>query len=117
AGKLQVADEVFSVPLTLHYVTTMAEKLKSGEVEARQVLFEEDDEVDSPEKEKRRVQAFLKQVSALRRLGNERTKLEQAKGKATTREIVKRERRILALQAKIKEGLAELELGERHITA
>ncbi len=57
AGKLQVADEVFSVPLTLHYVTTLAEKLKSGEIDARQVLFEEDDEVDSPEKEERRVRA------------------------------------------------------------
>src|SRR5262245_11505285 len=33
AGKMQVADEVFSVPLALHYVMTMAEKLKSGEVE------------------------------------------------------------------------------------
>ncbi len=117
AGKLQVADEVFALPLTLQYVGTMSEKLKSGEVEARQVLFEEDDEVDSPEKEKKRVQAFLKDVAGLRRLGNERGKLEGAKGKATTREIVKRERRLAALQGKIKEGLAALELGERHITA
>src|SRR5438093_2062846 len=44
AGKMQVADEVFSVPLALHYVMTMAEKLKSGEVDARQVLSEHDDE-------------------------------------------------------------------------
>jgi RNA polymerase primary sigma factor len=117
AGKLQIADEVFSLPLTLQYVTTMAEKLKSGEVEPRQVLFEEDDEVDSPDKEKRRVQGFLKQVGGLRRLGTERTKLEQAKGKATTQEIVKRERRLAALRTKIKEGLAGLELGERHVTA
>src|ERR1043165_9282833 len=63
AGKMQVADEVFSVPLALHYVMTMADKLKSGEVEARQVLFDEDDEVDSPEKEERRVNAFLKSVA------------------------------------------------------
>jgi RNA polymerase primary sigma factor len=115
AGKLQVADEVFSVPLTLHYVTTMAEKLKSGEVEARQVLFEEDDEVDSPEKEERRVQAFLKAVGPLRRYAMEREKA--AVGKKSAKESAKRDKKLKGLQDKIKTGLVALELGERHISA
>jgi RNA polymerase primary sigma factor len=115
AGKLQVADEVFSVPLTLHYVTTMAEKLKSGEVEARQVLFEEDDEVDSPEKEERRVQAFLKAVGPLKRYAMERGKA--AAGKKSAKESAKREKKLKGLQDKIKTGLVGLELGERHISA
>jgi RNA polymerase primary sigma factor len=115
AGKLQVADEVFSVPLTLHYVTTMAEKLKSGEVEARQVLFEEDDEVDSPEKEERRVQAFLKAVGPLRRYAMEREKA--AVGKKGAKENAKRDKKLKGLQDKIKSGLVALELGERHISA
>jgi RNA polymerase primary sigma factor len=115
AGKLQVADEVFSVPLTLHYVTTMAEKLKSGEVEARQVLFEEDDEVDSPEKEERRVQAFLKAVGPLRRYAMEREKA--AVGKKGAKESAKRDKKLKGLQDKIKSGLVALELGERHISA
>ena len=115
AGKLQVADEVFSVPLTLHYVTTIAEKLKSGEVEARQVLFEEDDEVDSPEKEERRIRAFLKAVGPLRRYAMERQKA--AAGKRSAKETAKREKKLKTLQDKIKAGLVALELGERHISA
>jgi RNA polymerase primary sigma factor len=115
AGKMQVADEVFSLPLTLHYVTTMAEKLKSGEVEARQVLFEEDDEVDSPEKEERRVQAFLKAVVPLRRYAQERERT--ATGKKSAKESAKRDKKLKGLQEKIKAGLVGLELGERHISA
>jgi RNA polymerase primary sigma factor len=114
AGKLQVADEVFSVPLALHYVMTMAEKLKSGEVEARQVLFEEDDEVDSPEKEERRVQAFLKAVAPLKRLSADRGK---SGGKKNSKDAAKRDKKAAAVQEKIKAGLVALELGERHITA
>ncbi|MGH9391544.1 MAG: RNA polymerase sigma factor region1.1 domain-containing protein, partial [Vicinamibacteria bacterium] len=83
AGKMQVADEVFSVPLALHYVMTMAEKLKNGEIEARQVLFDEDDEVDSPEKEERRVRTFLKAVGPLKRLAAERAKISARAKKGT----------------------------------
>ncbi len=115
AGKMQVADEVFSLPLTLHYATTMAEKLKSGEVEARQVLFEEDDEVDSPEKEERRVHAFLKAVGPLRRYAMERQKT--ATGKKSAKDSAKRDKKLKGLQEKIKAGLVALELGERHISA
>jgi RNA polymerase primary sigma factor len=115
AGKLQVADEVFSVPLALHYVMTMAEKLKSGEVEARQVLFEEDDEVDSPEKEERRVQAFLKAVAPLKRLSADRGKAGGKK--ASSKDAAKRDKKAAAVQEKIKAGLVALDLGERHIAA
>jgi RNA polymerase primary sigma factor len=117
AGKMQVADEVFSVPLALHYVVTMAEKLKSGEVEARQVLFEEDDEVDSPEKEARRVQAFLKAVGPLKRYAAERDKLVPIAKKGSASEATKRDKKVKGLQEKIKGGLVALELGERHISA
>ena len=115
AGKLQVADEVFSVPLALHYVMTMAEKLKSGEVEARQVLFDEDDEVDSPEKEERRVQAFLKSVAPLKRHATERDKLLGKKG--TAGKDAAKEKKVAAILEKIKAGLVALDLGERHIAA
>jgi len=117
AGKMQVADEVFSVPLALHYVMTMAEKLKSGEVEARQVLFDEDDEVDSPEKEERRVQAFLKAVGPLRRYSADLAKTSGGTKRGSTKDVVKREKKLHALQEKIKHGLVALELGERHISA
>jgi len=117
AGKMQVADEVFSVPLALHYVMTMAEKLKTGEVEARQVLFEEDDEVDSPEKEERRVQAFLKSVVPLKRCAAERTKIAGQAKKGGAKEATKRDKKLKGLQDKVKAGLVALELGERHISA
>ncbi len=117
AGKMQVADEVFSAPLALHYVITMAEKLKSGEVEARQVLFDEDDEVDSPEKEQRRVQVFLKAVGPLKRYAAERAQLAPAAKKASAKEAAKRDKKLSALHEKLKAGLVALELGERHIAA
>jgi len=116
AGKMQVADEVFSVPLALHYVMTMADKLKSGEVEARQVLFDEDDEVDSPEKEERRVNAFLKSVAPLKRLSSDRSKPGGGK-RTSAKDAAKRDKKAAAIQEKIKSGLVALELGERHITA
>ena len=117
AGKMQVADEVFSVPLALHYVMTMAEKLKSGELEARQVLFDEDDEVDSPEKEERRVQGFLKAVMPLRRAAGERGKLSAGAKKASAKDAAKRDKKLATLQERVKAGLVALELGERHIAA
>jgi RNA polymerase primary sigma factor len=117
AGKMQVADEVFSVPLALHYVMTMAEKLRNGEVEARQVLFDEDDEVDSPEKEERRVKAFLKSIAPLKRLASERGKLAGKAKKGTAKDVAKRDKRLAAIQEKIKAGLVALDLGERHIAA
>jgi RNA polymerase primary sigma factor len=117
AGKMQVADEVFSVPLALHYVVTMAEKLKSGEVDARQVLFEEDDEVDSPEKGERLVQAFLKAVGPLKRYAADRAKLSAGTKKGSAKEVLRREKKLQSLQEKIKSGLVALDLGERHISA
>ena len=117
SGKLQVKDEVFSLPLTLHYVLTMAEKLRTGEVEARQVLFEEDDEVDSPEKEERRVKAFLKSVTPLKRYSADVAKAGKAGAAKRRPGDERRDKKLLALKQKIKAALVAIDLGERHITA
>ena len=117
SGKLQVAEEVLSLPLTLHYVITMADRLRAGEVEPRQVLFEEDDEVDSPDKEERRVKAFLKAVSPLKRQATELSKLATGRSRAGVKETAKRDKQYETMVQKIRISLEAIDLGERHITA
>jgi len=95
----------------------MAEKLKSGEVEARQVLFDEDDEVDSPEKE-RAPRAGVPEIRGAaeapgRRSHQGRRRIEAGSAK----DVAKRDKKVAGFQEKIKSGLVALELGERHIAA
>src|SRR5438128_11612431 len=78
-GERQVREAVFSLDLALQYVLTLAEKLRRGEIEARHIFGDDEPETEPAEgtesKEHKRAEAFLRQVSKLKRLAGERDKL------------------------------------------
>ena len=80
---------------------TLAEQLKSGEIEARQVFGDDEDETERPRraetKEDKRADAFLKHVGELRRLASERDEARRpsAARPKTLEDAAKREREAL----------------------
>src|SRR6266481_4469064 len=119
SGELEVRKAVFSLPLALQYVLNLADRLRDGEIDGRHLFGDEDEEPanaeGAPEREDARVAAFLKHISRLRRLVNEREKLVEAKGKKrmSAKTLNKTEQRIEAIKPSIHSVLAEVPLGER----
>src|SRR5262245_63415033 len=79
AGEREVREAVFSLDLAVQYVLGLADRLKRGEIEARHVFGDDEtptteggDTAESGPREDKRADAFLKQVSKLRRLVGER---------------------------------------------
>src|SRR5439155_296440 len=79
SGEREVREAVFSLDLALQYVLALADKLRRGEIEARQIFGDDEPETEPAEgtesKEDKRAEAFLRQVSKLKRLAGERDKL------------------------------------------
>src|SRR6266404_5557859 len=121
SGELEVRKAVFSVPLALQYVLNLADRLRDGEIDGRHLFGDEDEEPanaeGAPEREDARVAAFLKHISRLRRLVNEREKLVEAKGKKrmSAKALNKTEQRIQAIKPSIHSVLAEVPLGARQV--
>src|SRR5262249_42834741 len=77
SGEREVREAVFSLDLALQYVLTLAERLRRGEIEARHLFGDDEPETDAAAegaetKEDKRADAFLRQVSKLKRLAGER---------------------------------------------
>ncbi|MGE0820767.1 MAG: RNA polymerase sigma factor RpoD [Candidatus Binatia bacterium] len=118
AGETQVRQEVFSVPLALRYVISLGEKLKQGEIEARHIFGEEEEEtVDTEGKEDPRVEILLGRVPALKRFTREWEIAEQQLHKRlAVKEKEKAAKKFLEIRAKVEMTLSNLPLGRRHIT-
>ena len=98
AGERQVREGVFSLDLALQYVLNLAERLRKHEIEARHIFGDDDqtgeqtEQVEGAEpREDKRGDAFLKQVSKLKRCAGERDKLIHERDKARTSKV-RRER-------------------------
>jgi len=118
AGEKQVKSEVFSSPLALRSVISLGEKLKQEEIEPRHIFGDDEEEVDASGKEDQRVEFFLGRMGPLKRLANEREKLEQMlHRRLTTKEREKVQKKLQETREKIQTTLAALPLGRKHITA
>src|SRR5207249_11991407 len=88
SGEREVGEAVVWLDLALQYVLTLADKLRRGEIEARHIFGDDEPETEPAEgtesKEDKRAEAFLRQVSKLKRLAGERDKLVAEAGKAKT---------------------------------
>jgi len=122
AGELEVRKAVFALPLALQYVLNLADRLRDGEIDGRHLFGDEDEEPanaeGAPEREDARVTAFLKHVSRLRRLVNEREKLIQlktGKKRISAKNLQKVGQRLEAIKPAIHEVLAEVPLGARQV--
>jgi RNA polymerase primary sigma factor len=123
-GENEIKESIFSIPLALQYVITLAQKLKDEELTPREVFGDEDDDKSSDEqkeqqddRDQQRVEAFLKHLPGLKKLAGERTRLEQsARGRKSGAESAKLEKKREALADKIKAALFAMPLNRKHIT-
>ncbi|MFQ5352162.1 MAG: sigma-70 factor domain-containing protein, partial [Candidatus Binatia bacterium] len=70
AGLHEVRDCVLALPVATDYIIGLSERIKTGEIEPRDVFSEdsEEDKVSSPERDEKKVKVFQKQVTVLKRL-------------------------------------------------
>ncbi|HJQ85106.1 MAG TPA: RNA polymerase sigma factor RpoD [Candidatus Binatia bacterium] len=121
AGEKEVREGVFSLDLALQYVLTLAERLRHGEIEARHIFGDDEPETEPAEgtetKEDKRADAFLKQVSKLKRYAGEREKLvaerERAKTSKARRDRI--DKRLLVIKQCVRDCLLEIQIGAKHV--
>ena len=123
AGELEVRKAVFSLPLALQYVLNLADRLRDGEIDGRHLFGDDEEEASNGEgqteqREDARVGAFLKHISRLRRLVNEREKLvaEKAKKKTSAKAAARIDQRLENIKPSIHGVLSEVPLGARQVT-
>jgi RNA polymerase primary sigma factor len=122
-GEREVREGVFSLDLAVQYVLNLGERLRRGEIEARHI-FGDDEATDTEAtaegaetKEDKRADAFLKQVSKLKRYAGEREKLIEEREKAKTSKM-RRERidkRLEVIKQCLREALLEMQIGAKHV--
>ena len=117
AGEKQVRREVFSVPLALRYVLSLGDKLRQGEIEARHIFGDDEEEIDATGKEDQRVELFLGRLSGLKRLAGERERAEHLLHKRLpAKERERAAKKLADVRERVQEALMALPLGRRHIT-
>ncbi len=121
SGEREVREAVFSLDLALQYVLTLAEKLRRGEIEARHIFGDDEPETEPAEgtesKEDKRAEAFLRQVSKLKRLAGERDKLvaEADRAKTSKARRTRIEKRLVIIARAVREVLLETQIGAKHV--
>jgi RNA polymerase primary sigma factor len=124
-GEREVRDAVFGLEMAVGYVLNLADRLKRGEIEARHVFGDDEQQptdqtaTETTEvKEDKRADAFLKQVGKLRRLVNEREKLRAEAERVKTSKIrkVNIAKRLDTIAANVKEQLLGTKIGAKHVT-
>ena len=122
-GENEIKEAIFSIPLALQYVITLAQKLKDDELTPREVFGDDDDDKGSSDekdqqddRDQQRVEAFLKHLPGLKKLAAERQRLEQqSRGRKSGAEAAKLEKKREQLAEKIKAALYAMPLNRKHI--
>ncbi len=121
SGLHEIRDCVYSIPLSFRYVIGLGERLKAGEIEPRDV-FAEDSEEDksSAERDEKRVKAFVKDVTALKRTvrtyeTNMPKRFAPKADAKAKRKPTPKETKFEAAQVKVCEQLIAMKLGDRHV--
>ena len=121
SGVREVREAAFSLDLALQYVLTLADKLRRGEIAARHVFGDDEPEGEpaaaAESTENKRADTFLKQVSELRRLAEERNKLVVEAGRAMTSKArrARIEKRLAAVAQAVRDVLLETQIGATHV--
>ncbi len=121
SGLHEVRDCVYSIPLAYRYVIGLAERLKTGEIEPREI-FAEDSEEDksSAERDEKKVKQFLKDVGTLKRLtrayeANMPARFAPVPSQKSKRKPTAKEVKFATARAKVCEHLISVSLGDRHV--
>ncbi len=124
-GLHEVRDCVYGLPIASLYIMEVAERVRSGEAEPREIFGDDtEEERSSVERDERRVKEFLKDVSTVKRLYKNFDALlptrmsppPGVKGKAaTTKKPTQREKKFAVARSKVVEHLISMKLSERHV--
>ncbi|MBI1994705.1 MAG: sigma-70 family RNA polymerase sigma factor, partial [Deltaproteobacteria bacterium] len=118
-GEKQVIEEVLSSPLALRYVLEVGEKLSRREIRVREIIKDGDEELDYLEDEEVYEKRLLDQIGKLRRLSNEKKKIERQLERkhlsAKKRKSLQED--LLKQQDKIINALKALQLNRRQTEA
>jgi RNA polymerase primary sigma factor len=125
SGLHEVRDCIYGLPITCEYIIGTADMLRNGEIDPREVFGDDgDEERSSVERDERKVKAFLKDVTTLKRLYNAyRTNLPSrmapvpAPATKAKRKPTAKEERFEAARDKVRAHLIALNLGEKHTQA
>ena len=126
-GEREVRESIFGLEMAVGYVLNLADRLKRGEIEARHVFGDEEQQpTDQSQaaaeptevKEDKRGDAFLKQIGKLRRLVNEREKLVAEADRVKTSKTRKLAiaKRLEVIGGNVKEVLLGTKIGAKHVT-
>ncbi len=123
AGENEIKESIFSIPLALQYIITLAQKLKDEELSPREVFGDEDEpdknseEQQQDDRDQQRVEAFLKHLPGLKKLAAERSRFEETgKGRKSGAENLKLDKKRQALSEKIQAALFAMPLNRKHIS-
>ncbi|RMD83465.1 MAG: RNA polymerase sigma factor RpoD [Candidatus Dadabacteria bacterium] len=123
SGLHEVRDCVYGMPLAARYVIGLAERLRAGEIEPRDIFADDaEEEKSSVERDEKRLKQFLKDVATLKRLmkayeANLPRRFAPPKDRKVRRKPTAREQRFAEAQQKVREHLISMNLGERHVNA
>jgi len=117
AGEKEVSQEVFSAPLALRCVISLGEKLKRGEIEARHLFGDDEEETEASEKEDQRANFFLSRMGLLKRLSSDWEYIEKSRRKRLpVRERERAAKKFVDVRERLQTALSGMQLGRRHIT-
>jgi RNA polymerase primary sigma factor len=115
-GEKQVIQEVLSGPLSLHYVLDLGERIARHEVRAREVIRDDDEDLDSLEEEEQQETKLLEQIAKLRSVAKEREGIkERLKARLSARQRQFLREALSMQQEKIVKGIKLLQLSRRQI--
>ncbi len=124
SGLHEVRDCVYGLPLGFRYVIGLADRLKSGEIEPRDIFADEtEEEKASVERDEKKLKDFMAQVGVLKRIGRSYEQTMPARfapplpAPKIRRKPTAREQRFDVARAKVLEHLVLMNLGERHVNA
>jgi RNA polymerase primary sigma factor len=122
-GEREVREAVFSLDAALQHVIELGERLRAGEIDSRHVFGDDEQQTESaaettdgPREDKRAV-GFLKQVSRLKRLSTEQTKLRAERNRSRTSKMRKGkiDERLETIAREVRGLLLETNVGAKHI--
>jgi RNA polymerase primary sigma factor len=122
-GLHEVRDCVYGIPLGYRYLIGMADRLKAGEIEPRDVFADDtEEEKASAERDEKRVRHFTKEVGTLKRLARAYeasmpTRFAPQKSQKARRKPTAREQKFEAAREKVCAQMVAMKLGERHVNA
>jgi RNA polymerase primary sigma factor len=123
SGLHEVRDCVYGTPLGYRYVLQMADRLKAGEIEPRDVFAEDTEEEKAvPGRDEKKLKTFTKDVGTLKRLvktyeANMPTRFSPVPGQKTKRKASAKEERFTVSAEKVRDHMCTMNLGDRHVNA